>query len=364
MYKQIIPTDILIAPDNILGGVEGDNIARPLSQQGITEKRVLLNLTYGGNMFGRGYAAATFYEPNATAMAVTPSITLGFDSGLWLIGVNNSIKFKGYMTDVSSQRAQGGSIRTYTFTDVLQGWDVLLTNKIYPPSENATYTVHNLLNDIVYNAIQVSGIQLKGAHVPNNSTLLTSLYEEGYYSITNSTYLAEIQKICQDLGYLVFCDPAFGNVTILDPFNIERSVLGLNSKDLGIIDASFSTDYLSMASTVLVNDDVSLKGVAHGYLGTGSHYNSGVYNLTRINNLAFATTFGVKEDKLGDIAELIYKIGKNQSRVLSITKAGDEISNLCLGSTINWADSKGGTGNYTVCEYETTISRTEYKTIF
>lgn len=361
MYKEEIPRNILIAPDNILGGVAGDNIARPLSEQGTTEKRVLQNLVFSGNMLGRGRAVATFYEPDTTSMVVTPSGLKGF-SGLWLIGVDNETKFIGYMTNVDSQRTQGGSIRTYTFTDVLQGWDVLLTNKVYPTSTDSDYTVHDLLNDIVYGAISISGIPLKGGHVPDNSTLLSDLYEEGVYSVVNSTYLSEIQKICQDLGYLVFCDPAYGDVTILDPFNIEREVLDIDSRDLNIIDASFSMDYLSMASTVLANDDITLKGIAHGKMGTGDHYNTLVYDLTRINNLAFATTFGVKEEKLGDIAELIYKIGKNQSRVLSVTKAGD-ISNLCLGATINWSDSKGGTGNYTVFEYETTISMTEYKTV-
>jgi hypothetical protein len=277
------------------------------------------------------------------------------------------MKLIGFLTNVDSQRSQGGSIRTYTFTDVLQGWDVLLTNTVYPTSTDPTYTVHNLLNDIAYNAITISGIQLKDSHVPANSMLLSDLYEEGIYSITNSTYLAEIQKICQDLGYVVFCDTGFGNVTILDPFNIERGVYVFTEDGQpdsnSIMDASFSIDYLSMPSTVLVNDDITLKGVAYGHLGTGANLDDSVYNLTRINNLTFATTFGVKEAKLAGIGKQLYDIGKNQSRVLTLTKAGDEYSSLILGAEIAWTDSRGGTGSYTVFEYETTISRTEYKTV-
>ena len=188
------------------------------------------------------------------------------------------------------------------------------------------------------------------------------LYEDGVYTVTNSTYLAEIQKICQDLGYIVFCDPGFGNVTIKDVFNMERGLLSFDTDY--VIDASFSADYLSMASTVLVNDDQSLKGIAYGYLGTGANFDNSTWSMTRMNNLFFATTSGVKESALTDVAEKIYKIAKNQPRVLTIKKAGDEYSSLCLGSDINWTDSLGGTGTYTVFEYATNINRTEYSTTY
>jgi hypothetical protein len=355
MYIETIPTNILIAPDNILGGVSGDNVCAPINELTVGHKRILLNLNYGGSIFGRGNASAVFYEPDETSMLANPSSGSGFASGLWIIEVNNHTRFIGYMTGMDSQRSRGGSIRTYTFTDVLQGWDVLLTNTIYPVSTDPTYTVHSLLNDIVYSAKIISGIENNGP-VPANNMLLNDLYEEGVYSITNSTYLAEIQKICQDLGYIVFCDTGFGKVTILDPFNPDRGYLDIDEDS--IIDASYSIDYLAMASTVLVNDDITLKGVAYGHLGTGANRDDLVYNFSRINNLVFATTFGVKEAKLAGIAEQLYKIGKNQSRILTLTKAGDEYSSLCLGSKITWVG-----GDYTIFEYETTISRTEYKTV-
>ena len=247
MIKLDIPTNITIAPENILGGSVGDNIAGLVKNQASDKKRVLLNLTYSGSLFSRGTASAQFYEPNTTKMAITPSLSGGF-LGTWLISVDYHTRFIGYLTSIESQRSSGGSIRTYNFTDVLQGWDVLLTNKIYDPSPS---TVHKLLNDIAYDAITVSGINLKDSHVPSNETALSDLYEDGVYTVTNSTYLAEIQKICQDLGYIVFCDPGFGNVTIKDVFNMERGILSFNTDY--VIDASFSADYLSMASTVLVN---------------------------------------------------------------------------------------------------------------
>ena len=189
MYLKDIPINISIAPDNILGGVSGDNVCAPISELATGHKRILLNLTYGGSIFGRGNANAVFYEPNGTSMLANPSSGSGFASGLWIIEVGNNTKFIGYMTGMDSQRSRGGSIRTYTFTDVLQGWDVLLTNKIYPTSANPDYTVHDLLNDIVYNAIEVSGIQLKDSHVPANSMLLSDLYEEGVFQFLTKSLL-------------------------------------------------------------------------------------------------------------------------------------------------------------------------------
>lgn len=361
MYKQAIPRDFYIAPDNILGNIEGDNVAQSVKNQGSNEKRALLELSYSGNIFGRGYARSVFFEPDSTSMILTPSLSQGF-TGKWIIKVNSNTKFIGFLVNMESERTQGGSIRTYEFIDVLQGWDVLQTNKIYPATSNSGYTVHNLLNDMVYNAISLSEIQLHSSHVPPNSTLLTDLYEEGFYSVTNSTYLAEIQKICQALGYVVFCDPGFGDVTILNPFDMDRGTLDFDFDS--VIDAGFSIDYLSMPSTILVNDDINLKGLAYGHLGTGSNLDDTVYNFTRINNLTFATTLGIKEDSLSSVAQKLYNIGKKQARVLTLRKAGDEYSSTCLGQTIYWTDSKGGTGTYTVSSYETIITPRSYITTY
>ena len=355
-YRQIIPRDVTIEADNILGGTEGDNVCAPVKDQPIGSKRALLELEYGGNIFGRGSAKFTFFEPAGTSMLINPSISEGF-TGRWIIRIGSNTKFIGYMTNVETQRMQGGSIRTYTLTDVLQGWDVLLTNMIYPKTPNSNYTVHNLLSDLSYDASTVSDIQVHNGSVPSNSTLLTDLFEEGKYVITNSTYLAEIQKVAQMLGYVVFCDVGFGDVTIADPFNFGRGTLDFNLNS--VVDASYSVDYLKMASTVLVNDDVSLKGIAYGHMGTGSNKDDSVYNASKINNLAFATVFGVKDSQLSVIAQKLFNIGKNQSRVLTIKKAGDEFSSHALGSDILWAGS-----SYTVFEYTTRITPREYTTTY
>jgi hypothetical protein len=355
MYRQEIPRDITIEADNILGNTEGDNVCVPVKDQPAGSKRALLELEYGGDVFGRGFARFTFFEPAGTSMLINPSVNQGF-TGRWIIRVGLNTKFIGYMTNVETQRLQGGSIRTYTLTDVLQGWDVLLTNMVYPKTSNNSYTVSNLLSDLVNDVTSISDISLHG-NVPQNSTLLTDLFEEGKYVITNSTYLAEIQKIAQMLGYVVFCDIGFGDVTIADPFNFNRGILGFNLNS--VIDASYEVDYLKMASTVLVNDDVSLKGVAYGHMGTGSNKDDSVYNASRINNLVFATVFGVKEIQLSAIAQKLFNIGKNQSRVLTIKKAGDEFSSHALGSDILWAGSY-----YTVFSYTTRITPREYTTTY
>ena len=355
-YRQEVPRNIYIAPFNILGNTDSDNVCLPVNQQTAGNKRALLELEYSGNIFGRGSAKFSFYEPNGTSMLVNLAESQGF-TGLWEIKVETNMKFMGFMTNVDTQRMQGGSIRTYTLTDVLQGWDVLLTNMIYPQTANSSYTVHDLLNDLAYNASVVSGIAVRNNQVPANSTLLTDLFEEGKYVITNSTYLAEIQKVAQIMGYVVFCDVGFGDVTIADPFNFGRGVLNFDTNS--VIDASYSVDYLKMASTVLVNDDVSLKGIAYGHMGTGTNLDDSVYNASKINNLAFATVFGVKDSQLSVIAQKLFNIGKNQSRVLTIKKAGDEFSSYALGSDILWAGSY-----YTVFEYTTRITPREYTTTY
>jgi hypothetical protein len=261
------------------------------------------------------------------------------------------------MTNIETQRMQGGSIRTYNLTDVLQGWDVLLTNMVYPKTSNPNYTIHDLLNDLSYDASSVSGIAVRNNQVPLNDTLLTDLFDEGKYVITNSTYLAEIQKVAQMMGYAVFCDIGFGDVTIADPFNFGRGTLGFDLNS--VIDASYSVDYLKMASTILVNDDVSLKGIAYGHMGEGANFDDSVYNASKINNLAFATVFGVKDSQLPVIAKKLFNIGKNQSQVLTIKKAGDEYSSYALGSDILWSGSY-----YTIFEYTTRITPKEYTTIY
>ena len=362
MYRQEIPRNITIEADNILGNTAGDNACAPVKDQPADGKRALLELEYSGNIFGRGSAKFTFFEPAKTSMLINPSVNQGF-TGKWIIRVGKNTKFIGLMTNVDTQRMQGGSIRTYTLTDVLQGWDVLLTNMIYPKTVNSGYTVHNLLNDLAYDVSSVSGIAVRGGHVPQvydnqkRPLLLTNLFEEGKYVITNSTYLAEIQKIAQMAGFVVFCDVGFGDVTIADPFNFGRGTLDFDLNS--VIDASYSVDYLKMASTVLVNDDVSLKGIAYGHMGTDSNHDDSVYNASKINNLAFATVFGVKDTQLSVIAQKLFNIGKNQSRVLTIKKAGDEFSSYALGTDILWAGSY-----YTVFEYTTRITPREYTTTY
>ena len=128
-YKQPIPRDLFVGRDG------GTNLAEPITI-GQTNKRVLLNLSYGSDMFGRGKAEAVFYRPH--------NVSLPILAGRWEIIVLGVTRFKGFLTDVRGERMWGGNLETLTFTDVLQGWDVLLTNKRYPATPNDNYTVGNL----------------------------------------------------------------------------------------------------------------------------------------------------------------------------------------------------------------------------
>ncbi|MBT9151017.1 MAG: hypothetical protein DDT40_01198 [candidate division WS2 bacterium] len=77
-----------------------------------------------------------------------------------------------------------------------------------------------------------------------------------------------------------------------------------------------------------------------------------------------ATTVGLRDDSLAAVARRLWDIGRNQSRVLTVSHAGGVFSNFSLGAELAWTDFRGATGAYTIFEYETVISRTEYKTSY
>lgn len=253
-------------------------------------------------------------------------------------------------------------MRTYQLRDCLQAWDVLLTNATYPdpPTPSDSYTVGTALSSMVSTVVGLSGISLAGV-IPTCTTLVRDLYEDGVLVVTNSSYLAEILRICQSIGYKPVADPGFGDVRIIDMMAGPQGILGLASDTL--IDASFSVAATSIPATVLAADDMTGKGFAYGKLGTGSSYNGTNWAMTGINSVVWASTQGVKAAKLPIIAKQVYDLARGASQILTVKVAGPESSTRrIIGKELVWTDSASRKGSYWVFSHQTHIDASNYTT--
>jgi hypothetical protein len=202
----------------------------------------------------------------------------------------------------------------------------------------------------------LSGVPAYGA-TPINAMLVTDMYEDGIMEVNNSTYLAEIERICQNLGYKAFCDCAFGDVRLLDVTSLP---LGSFTPDWeSTISAAFSLDATSIPATVLASDDSLGKGIAYGKQGTAGNWHGGNYAMTGINNLAWASTVGIAEDHLAGIAHKTYDLARGGSKNLTVVVADHEATRRMVGLGLEW---DGGT--YFLYAHHTHISASEYKTTY
>jgi len=316
--------------------------------------RVVMSLDYGGNLWNGGSCSIKMWEP----AGMTPLTTQG---GRWRIQVAGVDRFYGFLSNSSAERQNGGYMRTYQLRDCLQAWDVLLTNKTYPdpPTPSGSYTVGTALSSMVSTVVGLSGIASDS--IPTCTMLVQDLYEDGVLQITNSSYLAEILRICQDIGYKLIADPGFGDVRIIDMMAGPQGILGLSDDTL--IGASFAVDATSIPATVLAADDMSGVGVAYGKLGTGANYDGTNWALTGINSVVWASTQGVKTAKLPVIAKQVYDLARGASQILTVKVAGPESSTRrIIGKELIWTDAAARKGSYWIFSHQTHIDATSYTT--
>lgn len=319
------------------------------------KRRIVMSIDYGGNLWSGGSCSIKIWEP----AGMTPLTTQG---GRWRIQVAGVDRFYGFLSNSSAERQSGGYMRTYQLRDCLQAWDVLLTNKTYPdpPTPSGSYTVGTALLAMVNTVAGLSGIAAFNV-IPTCTMLVQDLYEDGVLEITNSSYLAEILRICQDIGYKPVADPGFGDVRIIDMMARPQGILGL--ADDTLIDASFSVAATSIPATVLAADDMSGKGVAYGKLGTGANYDGTNWAMTGINSVVWASTQGVKAAKLPVIAKQVYDLARGASQILTVKAAGPESSTRrIIGKELIWTDAAARKGSYWIFSHQTHIDASSYTT--
>jgi len=320
--------------------------------------RVVMSLDYGSDLWASGSCSVQIWDPPG----YTPEIDVMQLGGTpWVVTYDGAVRFTGFLQDVNVERTEGGYLRTFTLRDCLSAWDVLLTQKTYPdpPTVSATYKVTDALADMCTAADSVSGITSYGTP-PTNAMLVTDMYEDGIMEVNNSSYLAEIQRICQNLGYHAFCDCAFPDVRILGVSTPDGSY----TPDAdSVISASFSIDATTIPATVFASsdsDETDATGVAYGNHGTGANENAGNFGITGIDNLVLASTVGIAEDHLAGIAHQVYDMARGGSKVLSVTVAGPEpIGRRIIGLGLVWTG-----GPYFIFAHHTHVDAHSYKTTY
>ncbi len=321
--------------------------------------RIPLSTSYTGDLLGGNASASiTFFEPHSLVGDLLPKEF----GGKWILNINGINCFKGFVANMHTQRTIGdGYIRTINFSGLSKGWDVTCAAKIFPvgatketPSD--TYTASDALQDLVdiVSAGDMSGILLDGV-IPSTSVLIKNMYEDKVLTITNSTYLAEIQRMALYLGCAVFQHPSHDTIAIADVLH-PTDMMGNNFQQARCSRASFDVNYETIPGTVLVCDDANNFADSYGALGLVPVLTN--RNFTGRNDIAYASTVGIAQDHLITIAEQLYNIGLYGSQVLHFKYAGLEPDTEMLGKWFHWTDPVGGTGDYVVNKYTVTYKRT------
>lgn len=330
-----------------------------------TSKRVLLSIGYWGELFSTTGAEIRMFEPTLNP-PLTPLTKFG---GLWEIDINQITRFQGFLENLTKERARGGNILTFQLRSVLCAWDIELTNQTFgitgSGADHIVNTMSEYLSYLINTVVPMTvnsgcplGIQFNGT-IPSNSITFDTLYEDGILSVTGSTYLAEIQRACQALGFILFANPFSGDVQMINALNPPGNYFSILDEDK--MKANFAVDETSIPATVLVNDDILNKGVAYGHLPSTGGVDDTNFAMTGINNLAFATTVGMKENSLSGIAKNIFDISRKSSQILTVKKAGLETyaDRRGLGEILTWSDSSQRVGDYVVSSFRATIQPSE-----
>ena len=317
----------------------------------LDSKRVVFtSVQLRSSVFNKGGATIELYEKpiNGEYLSI-------FDlAGQWTINLSGSEVWTGicYVESIHSDRLVNWMHRSITLTDQTEAWNVLLKDKVFPTQESSTYTVGNLIADLVNGAVAASGVTTD--IVVDNSTTLISLLNQKQYSVRSSTYLAELNKVLSWMGYKVYADPYKGKISVIDPNTTPtQGTTNISFRSPELISPSFDIAYGDIATTVVTGDDISGNAVAYGHLGNPA--NDTNYNLRKLAKVAFITTYGVKDEKLASVATSVYNLSRQGSQKLVIKFAG-YLGQSLLWTALEWVDANGGKGNYKVSDYTIDIS--------
>jgi hypothetical protein len=323
-------------------------------------QRVVTNLTYSGSFFGGGTASITLWEP--VAADTFPK----YGGGVWRIKVNNVDCFCGFLDTSTAQRIGGGYMRTFNLVDLLTAWDLTL-NDILPHGATTEApiadTLSTVLNYMIDTVEPMSGISFSGT-VPTTTITVDEQYSDKVLVISNSTYLAEIQKLALVLGVTLYQNPSQNTITCANALTPGFPAIDSMESER-FKEASFDVNYSTIPATVMVLDDVTHVADAYGkYGGDGTLTN---FTMTGRNNLAYMSCIGMDDTKLGAMAQNVYDVSRHASQVLTFTYAGLEPDKTMLGKSFAWTDVLGqGADNlgYTVSGFTVNLTATSvYTTI-
>ena len=335
----------------------------------VTSKRKLIALSLGGGLDTEPTASIDMFEPIPAAFPISLA-------GPWEILVNGALLFRGYAETPNKARYWGGNVFTFPLRSVLTTWDVELTNTTFGVAnttageeftpDHICTTVGDYLNYLITTVQSMGGAPFYGT-IPSSTMLFANLYDKGVLSVSSTTYLAEIKRVCQSLGYYIFSDP-IGTIRIiwaLAPYNPANLIFTGSDEThfLKEVNAGYATGFASIPSTVLLADDKLGIGVAYGHQpSAGITADDTNFGITGINNLAFAVTVGMKKEALPTIAKQIFDVARKASGNLTFSTAEIFTAQQILGYFISWTDSQEGIGYYTIKSYQVTIDVTHILT--
>ena len=350
----------------------------PEGQEALKDRFVLLNVSLNGSFFGNGSASASVldlgagYSKNGNICVAGYTQVADTFGGLWVIEVEGQHAYYFLITNcVTTRLRSGGKKLELSFDDIKNTWAVLKTNTIY--KQFTTYM--DLVNSLIGEANTLEGAVLCNDEVVL-ATPLIAFCDEGIYEINNSTFLAEIMKLCEQGGYNLYSDPELGVIKIIDPilsaladdFEDDNIINATNSDEgLKVISANYTLNYMGIPTSVVVTDANSPKTYAYGRyanaLGTLIDLDlcNSNYNIAKRDQLVYATVYGLSDDQMKKTAMNIYKLGVKSARVLNFTVAGIPFSPI-LWTKLHWTDQQGNTGKWVITDFNIEIAPCNLKT--
>lgn len=314
-----------------------------------------LQASWSGNVFSRGSAGINGIEVADPFSGYMSGLAVGGEWKLYCAGGSY-----WYMMDKQSNSHL--QERSYQLVDKTCMWEVLLTQKVF---EGMT-TVGDLLQALADGAELVSLIGLSKLIDPTDTMddmgSGDTTTERETYTVSNSTYLAEVNRILSWYGYVVYADPADqNNLTILAPLSTPaRGLIELASTDFNLLGAEFTIDYGGIHSDVVVASNETGKGAAVGASMVGQsmtayrEYVASGYNISKRFNPLFATTYRVTNLKLKDVALAMLRTDRRAAQTLVITST--TILPSPLWKDIQWVDKNGNGGTWRVTGFNVSLA--------
>jgi hypothetical protein len=330
-------------------------------------------MTWSGSVFSTGAASIEGIE--IPVMVGSPAKATYMDGlkfgGKWEIAVSDrelGTPLGHYYYVLDPLRSSHLQERTFNLVDVTSQWDVLLTQKTYP----GEIVVGDLIEDLANDAADASEV-----HIDKLLTCFTTMVamqggegipdaEAQTYAISNSTYLAELNRVLGWFGYVLFANPysevGESKISLIAPLvEPAAGAITIHSGDFDLLSADFTLDYGGLHSDVVVASNETGKGAIAGKtitVETAMNYPDPTnWNLTKRFNPLFATVYRVADLALKDVAKKILYTDRMGAKALKLSSAS--FIPDPLWKSISWEDKNGATGYWRVTGYEYSFAGAE-----